>query len=159
MYPFIVRLSLVLEVFLYNLLVGILPHSVDVIPAGPKPTAPKHPFDLGKEPEYLLCGDTLNRSYYLFQSAGRNALHQKMDVVAVKANLQKMNFIPLLYPKADLPKSGRNRVIKDLSPIFDRRNKMIKQQALVMAFVNMFTHKHKNTYHYATPEAEPRGIL
>ena len=28
-----------------------------------------------------------------------------------------------------------------------------------MTLVNMFTHKYKNTYLYATPEAEPRGIL
>lgn len=28
-----------------------------------------------------------------------------------------------------------------------------------MAFMNMFTHKNKSKYIYATPEAEPRGIL
>ncbi len=28
-----------------------------------------------------------------------------------------------------------------------------------MTLMNMFTHIHKVTYLYATPEAEPRGIL
>ncbi len=28
-----------------------------------------------------------------------------------------------------------------------------------MTLMNMFTHKNKSTYLYATPEAEPRGIL
>jgi len=36
---------------------------------------------------------------------------------------------------------------------------MIQKQAFVMTFVNMFTHVHKYKYLYATPEAEPRGIL
>lgn len=159
MYLFVLGLALVLEVFLYDLLVGILPQSVDVITAGPKPAAPKHPFDLRVEPEYFLCGDTLDRSHYLFRSIGRNALHQKMNAIPVKADLQKMNFVPLLYPKTDFLESGRNRIIKNLSTMFNRTNKMIKQQTLVMAFVNMFAHNHKNTCHYATPEAEPRGIL
>ncbi|MGK0494142.1 MAG: hypothetical protein ACJAU2_000518, partial [Maribacter sp.] len=38
-------------------------------------------------------------------------------------------------------------------------NKMIQKQAFVVTLVNMFAHTHKCNYHYATPEAEPRGIL
>ncbi|MGK0495585.1 MAG: hypothetical protein ACJAU2_001978 [Maribacter sp.] len=36
---------------------------------------------------------------------------------------------------------------------------MIQKQAFVVTLVNMFAHTHKCNYHYATPEAEPRGIL
>lgn len=36
---------------------------------------------------------------------------------------------------------------------------MIQKQTFVMTLMNMFTHIHKSTHLYATPEAEPRGIL
>jgi len=36
---------------------------------------------------------------------------------------------------------------------------MIKQQTFIMTLMDMLTHIHKTTYLYATPEAEPRGIL
>ena len=36
---------------------------------------------------------------------------------------------------------------------------MIQKQAFVVTLVNMFAHTHKCKYPYATPEAEPRGIL
>jgi len=36
---------------------------------------------------------------------------------------------------------------------------MIQKQTPVVALMDMLTHIHKSTYAYATPEAEPRGIL
>lgn len=36
---------------------------------------------------------------------------------------------------------------------------MIKKQTFIMTLVDMLTHINKYTYLYATPEAEPRGIL
>jgi hypothetical protein len=36
---------------------------------------------------------------------------------------------------------------------------MIQQQTFIIALMNMFTHNTKNTYLYATPDAERRGIL
>lgn len=111
------------------------------------------------EPENFLCGKALDSSDYLFRSIRRNALNQKMNMVAIKADLQKMNLVPFLYSKADFLERYRNLITKYLSPIFDRTNKMIQKQAFVVALVNMFTHPHKNKHHYATPEAEPRGIL
>lgn len=159
MYLFISRLSLVLEIFLYDLLIGILAYRVHVISTRPKLTAPKHPFHFWMKPKYFLCGNTLYRVDNLFRSIHRNALNQKMNVVAIKAYFQKMNFISLLYPKANLFESDTNLITQNFSPIFYRTYKMIQKQALVMTFVDMFTHTHKYKYLYATPEAEPRGIL
>ncbi len=159
MYLFIFRFSLVLKVFFDYLLIGILPYRIYVIPTCPEFAAPKHLLYLGMKPENLLCCNALDRPYYLFWSIRGNALYQKMNMVPIKADLQKIDLVSLFYPKTDLPESRCNIIRQNLSPVFDRTNKMIKQQALVMTFVNMITHTHKNTYHYATPEAEPRGIL
>ena len=151
MYLFIFGLSLVLEVFLYNLLVLVLPDRTDIIPASPKFAAPKQFLYLWMELENFLSRNALYRSDYLFRSIRRNTLNEKMNVVAVKTDLQKMNIVTFLYTKTNLLERCGNRFIKNSSPIFDRTNKMIKQQTLIMTLVNMFTHNHKNTYHYATP--------
>ncbi len=151
MYLFIFRLSLVLEIFLYNILICILPNCIDIISTCPKFTAPKRFFYLWMKPEYFLRPNALDRANYLFRSIRRNTLNQKMNVVTIKTNLQKMNVVPFLYSKTNLLERSRNRFIMNVSPIFDGANKMIEQQTLVMTLVNMFTHNHKNTYQYATP--------
>ena len=137
----------------------MLANGIHIISACPKFTSPKQSFNLGMEPENFLCGNALDSSDYLFRGIRRNALNQKMNMVAIKANLQKMNLVPLLYSKADFLERYTNLITKYLSPIFDRTNKVIQKQTFVVALVNRFTHTRKNTYHYPTPEAEPRGIL
>lgn len=151
MYFFIFGFSLVLEVFLYYLFICVLSNSIHIISACPKFTAPKQLFHFGMEPEYFLGRDALDRTDYIFRSVRRNTLDQKMNVVAIKTYLQKMNLVPLLYTKTNLFERSRNVIAKYISPIFDGTNKMIKQQALVMPLVNVITHNHKNTYQYATP--------
>ncbi len=80
-------------------------------------------------------------------------------MVPIKADLQKMNFISLLYLQANILESGRDLCTQYFSPILDRTNKMIQKQAFIVTLVNMFAHTHKCKYPHATPEAEPRGIL
>jgi len=159
MYLFIVRFSLILEIFLDHFLISILSYGVHIVTACPKFSAPKQPFYLGMKPKNLFCRNTFNSTDYLFGGIRWYTLNQKMDVVSIKSNLQKMNFISLFYLQADLFKRYRNLIIQYIPPIFDRTNKMIKKQTLVMTFMDMFTHNHKYKYLYATPEAEPRGIL
>lgn len=159
MYHAIFGFSLVLKVFLNYLFICILANGINIIPTCPKFTSPKQSFHFGMEPENFLCGNALHCSNYLFRNIRRNALNQKKNMVAIKADLQKRDLVPFLYSKTDFLERYGNLITKYLSPIFDRTNKMIQKQAFVVAFVNMFTHTHKNTYHYATPEAEPRGIL
>lgn len=159
MYLFIVRFSLILEIFLNHLLISILTYCVHIVTACPKFPAPKQPFYLWMKPEYLFCRYTFNSTDYLFGSIHRNALNQKVDVVSIKANLQKVNLISLFYLQADFLKRYRNLIAQYIPPIFDWANEMVKKQTFVMTFMDMFTHNHKYKYLYATPEAEPRGIL
>jgi hypothetical protein len=159
MYLFIFRLPLVLEIFFDYFLIGILSYCVYVISTCPKFSAAEQPFYFWMKPENFLCGNALDRSYYPFWSVRRNALNQKMNMVAIKPNFQKMDFISLLYVKTNFFECDRNITGQNLSPIFDRSNKMTQKQTFVMAFMDMFTHIHKYKYLYATPEAVPRGIL
>ncbi len=58
--------------------------------------------------------------------------------IAIQTNLQKVNFIPLFYPKTNLLESYGYFFTQYFSPIFDRTNKVIQKQAFVMTPVNMF---------------------
>jgi len=146
MYLFIIifRLTLVLKVFLYHLFIRILSHRVDIVATCPEFPAPKMLLDLWMKPEYLLCRYTLHGSNNLIWSVRWHALYQKMRMITIKTDFQKMDLIPLLYTQANISQSTRNIIIKHISPIFYRTHKMIQEQALVMAPVDMFTHIHKN---------------
>ncbi len=108
MYLFVFGFSLILEVFLYNLLICVLSDSIHIIPTCPKLAAPKQPFHFGMEPENFLRRDTLDRTDYIFRSIGRDTLNQKMNVIAIKTYLQKMDVVTLLYPNTNLLERERN---------------------------------------------------
>jgi len=111
------------------------------------------------KPENFFGGYTLYRTDNFLWRIHWNTLYQKMNVVTIEPNLQKMNFVSLLYSKANFFQCIGNRITQYISSILDRTNKMIQKQTLVVALMDMLTHIHKSTYLYATPEAEPRGIL
>ncbi len=143
--------ALVLEVFLYYLLIGILPHGVHVVATGPELASPEHLFHLRMKAENLFRDDALHRTDYLLRGVNRNTLDQEMHMVPVQTDFQKVDIVTLLYPKTDLFEGLRNRIAQNLSPIFDRTNKMVQKQAFVMVLVDVFAHIHKyiniNTRH------------
>ena len=134
---------LVLKVLLYDLLVGILSHGIHIVTARPELAAPQHLLDFGMETENFSGRDALHGSDDFTRGVHGNTLNQKMNMIAVKANLQKMNLVPLLYLQANLFEGLRNGTAQNFSSIFDRTHKMIQKQAFVMALVDMLTHNHK----------------
>src|SRR5680860_1706700 len=83
MYLFIVRFSLILEIFLDHFLISILSYGVHIVTACPKFSAPKQPFYLGMKPKNLFCRNTFNSTDYLFGGIRWYTLNQKMDVVSI----------------------------------------------------------------------------
>ena len=77
--------------------------------------------------------DTLYRPDHFLQGVPRNTLCQKMDMVPVKADLQKMNLVTLPDLKTNPLEGLRNGTAQNFSPIFDTAHKMVQKQAFVMA--------------------------
>ena len=140
---FILCSTLVLKVVLDDLFIGILPYGIHVVTAPPKLTAPQHWLDLRVKTENFSRRDALHRSDYFLRGVPRNTLYQKMDMVPVQADLQKMDLVPFLDLKANLLEGLRYGIAQNFSPIFDRANKMVQKQAFVMALLDMLTHNHK----------------
>ena len=134
---------LVPEVFFYYLLIGILTYRIYIVPTGPKSAAPEQLLDLGMKTKNLFRRDALHGSDDFPWGVHGNTLNQKMNMIAVKADLHKMNLVPFLYLQANLFEGLRNGTTQNFSPIFDRTHKMVQKQAFVMVLVDMFTHNHK----------------
>lgn len=125
----------------------------------PELTTPKHLFDFWMKSKNLFRSNSFDSSDDFLRRIHDIALNQKMNMIFIKTNLQKMNFLTLLYFQANLLESQRNSSTQYFPTIFNRTNRMIQKQAFVMTLVDMFVHKHKSNYLYSRHEAEPRGIL
>lgn len=144
LFVFFVLFSLILEIFPYHILVGVLSHRIHIVAARPEPPAPKLPFDLGVEPENFLRRDALQSVDDLSRGEHRDTLNKKMGVVAIKADFQKVNLVPLLYSQTHRTKGLRDFLAQNITAILDGTDKMIHQQTLVVALVDMIAHTHKN---------------
>ena len=140
---FVLYYTLVLEVLLDGLFIGILPYGIHLITACPKLTAPEHLFHLWMKTENFPRRDTLYRPDHFLQGVPRNTLCQKMDMVPVKADLQKMNLVTLPDLKTNPLEGLRNGTAQNFSPIFDTAHKMVQKQAFVMALGDTPAHDHK----------------
>src|SRR5680860_1534895 len=105
------------------------------------------------ESENLFCSNTFYSIDYFLGCIIGNPLNQEMDVIPINTYFKKVHLIALFYGQTNFFKSGRHRLCQNFSPILYWANKMIEQQTLIMTLMNMFTHIHKVTYLYATPEA------
>src|SRR5680860_1765368 len=85
--------------------------------------------------------DNLCRAFH------RNGLEQKMNMVPVRADLKKMNFVPLFHFQTNLYQSLIHRLVKDHLAIFCRTDKMVQQYRNIVRFVYIFALTHKQIYH------------
>ena len=83
--------------------------------------------------------------YYFRNSHSRHTLDQKMNVVLICPYFNKLYLISFADAKTNFFYVFTYFSAYDFSPIFHRKNQMIKQQRLIVPFVNMFIHKNENT--------------
>ena len=64
-----------------------------------------------------------------------------MNMVAISSYLDKSDFVPFSYLKANFLKSSIDLIGKNDSTILCRTNQMVQQYRNIMAFVYILTHK------------------
>ncbi len=132
--------SLPLYILLYNLFVSILPYRIRIVSACPYISSPQHRFYFWMIQEYLFRSNAFYCRYYLPYIIRWNTLHQKMNMVFVRTNLHKNNFVPLCNLKTYLFQCCDDLTAKYFSSVFRRAYYMVQQQSFVMTFKYMFTH-------------------
>src|SRR5580693_6541733 len=117
--------SLRFDILLNCIFVPMSAHRVHIVPLCPKFPTPKFLFYFWVEPEYLLRCNTLYSPDYLGRAQHGNTLYQKMHMIFVRSNLDKLNLIPFRYLKAYFFQTFINRFRKNNSPILCRTHVMI----------------------------------
>ena len=136
---FLIR-PLVLDVFLDALGIRVFAHGIRIESTRPQVAAPKEFLHFGMQLKYLFRRDTLDCLHYLRNRQCRDALYQKMHMVFLHANFDKIHLISTRNPKADLFQRLRYTFSEHLAPVFRRKHEVIQQKSLVMMLVDVFIH-------------------
>jgi len=123
---FFILFTLALDIFPYYLFIGILTNRVHIITTCPKTTSPQQLPDLGMNPENLPCRQTLDRIDYLPWRNHRNTLNQKMHMVGIGTNLQKVYLIAFRNSQTYFLHGMTYRIGQNFSPILYPTNEMIE---------------------------------
>ncbi len=132
--------SLLLDVVPYCGLIPMLTYCAGKIPIGPKLSTPQLFLDMWTQAKYLPRCDTFYYRYQLRHAVRRNRLHQKMDVVLIRAYLQKFYLVTLLYLETNIPQHLIYSSIKHHPSIFRRKHHMIQQHRYIMALMDILAH-------------------
>jgi hypothetical protein len=106
----------------------------------PKLSTPKQLLDFRHLPENLSGSYALDGLYHLLGTIPWYRLHQKMHVVLINTNLQKLYFVTLSYFQANIPNNSLHLLIKNHSSIFGWTNNVIDQYRNVVSLVYIFAH-------------------
>ena len=93
----VISLSLVLDVFPDDLLIGVLPHGVEIKSACPKVAAPEHFLDFRMFLEDFPGSDTLDSPHHSRWQHCRNGLNQKVHMILIGADFNKVQLKTLTY--------------------------------------------------------------
>ena len=151
-------LALFIYISLNSLLICVLAYGIYIISTSPKLPSPKLSLDFWMQTEKFFGRDAFYRLSYALYRQHRNTLYQKMNVVCISSNFNKVYLKPTFNIATNFNQTFFNLIRQHASPIFYRTNQMVQQQILIMTFMNMLTHK-TNIRLGQNPEAELRGIL
>ena len=129
-----------LDVPAYHLLVAVLADCAHVIAIRPELAAPQLLLHLWTGRKDFSRRDALDDLHNLLRAIHRHRLHQKMDVVFVRADLQKRDLMPLADFDTNLFKFLVYLRAKDHSTILRWTNDVVQQHRNVMALVDEATH-------------------
>ena len=102
---FLVRLSLALHILSYLCLVSMLAHRTREIPIRPKLPAPQSLLNLWAPLEHLPSRDTFDHLDNFLHGIHRHRLNQKVNVILIRADLEKLDLVACLYVKQTLLKA------------------------------------------------------
>jgi hypothetical protein len=132
--------SLLLDVVSYCGLISMITYCAGKIPIGPELSTPQMFLDMRTQPKHLARCYTFYYRYQLRDAICRNRLHQKMNVVLIRANLHKFYLVTLLYLETNIPQHLIHSSIKHGPSIFRRKHHVIQQHRYIMALMDILAH-------------------
>jgi hypothetical protein len=133
---------LIMNISRYTCLVPKLADCVDKISICPKFSSPKFGLNFRVFLKYLFCYNTFQNCNYRRWTHLGNRLNQKMNVIVVCSDLQKVYLISLLNLYTYYLHCLIYRFAEYNSAIFGRTYKVIQQYRNIMRFMNVFAFAH-----------------
>jgi hypothetical protein len=112
----------------------------DVISLPPKFTTPQNLLDLRNLPEYLSGCYALDGLHHLLGAISWNRLYQKVHMVLIHTNLQKLYLVTLRYLHAYVSNYSLHPFIKNNPPVFGRTYNVIDQYRNMVSLVYKLAH-------------------
>lgn len=148
-----VLLSLILNIALDDIFVGILPNCVHVETARPEVSSPQKFSDFGVGMENMSCSEALHNLGNTRRGEGRNTLQQKMHVILICPDFDETDLEALLNLKTDLFERPLRGFCKSFSSVFHGTDQVVQQKSLVVTFVDVITHP--KMLHLQGPTPQP----
>ena len=134
-------------------LISKFTHRVHKISICPKFTTPQFLFHFRMFPKNFSCCDTFQHRDDLGCTHLGNRLNQKMDMILIRANLQKMNLVSFFNFQTNRLQCLINCFAEHYFTIFGRAYKMIQQYRYIVRFMYVFAFTHTYKVKIFTPQA------
>ena len=144
--------SLVLYVVGDHAFVAVFPDRAGEISVGPEFPAPQLFFDLGAVSEDFSCGNAFDHRDEFRDCVRGNALDEEMNMILIRADLEKVHLIPLFYLKACFLYDTVNLCVNDCPTVLCRKDDVVQENGDIVAFVDVSAH----AYDYPTTDT-PQG--
>src|ERR1035437_5641164 len=135
-----IDLSLAFDIVSDHILVSMLTYSTREISVRPEFSAPQLLLHLWTSPEYFACCKALDHPDNPCHAVSRNRLHQKMHMILICADLQKLHLIPALQFNAHISQFLIHFIVEDSTPVLCWKHQMVYQNGNVMTLMDVLTH-------------------
>ena len=132
--------TLLFDVVSYRRFVPMFSHGAGKIPVRPKLSPPQLLLHLRTQSENLLRRYTFDHRYQLRHAIRRYRLHQKMNMILIHPNLQKLYLIAPLYLQTNVSNYPIHSFIKHHPPILRRKHHVIQQHRYIVALMYVLAH-------------------
>ena len=135
-----IGVALLFDIPRYRILAAMLSNRGGEIPIRPEFASPELFFHLRTSLENLTRRKTLDGRYYLGHTVCRNRLNEKMHVILVCTDFQKLYLISILNLYAHPFHHCVHFLIEYGSSVLRRKNQMVYQYRNIMALMYIFAH-------------------
>ncbi len=122
------------------LLVSMSAYGINEIAACPKCSTPQLFLYFRAPLKNLFCGNAFDQCNNFTCTIAWATLYHQMYVIFIRTNFQKMYFITLLNPFADIYKLCLNGFVENKFTVFSRQDNMIDQYSYVVALMPVLAH-------------------
>ena len=110
------------------------------ISIGPELASPQLFFHLWATPEYFTSCQTFYHCHQIRHTVTGNRLDQKVNMVFIRANLQKFYLVSLFDFQTNIPQFLIHLLINDGTTVLGWKDQMVNQYSHIVTFMEIFAH-------------------